>query len=68
MKELESRGQIQKMLEIELDRIYRLNQLHTRSIRVSPIRSLREKEKQKKATEIESTSQEVTAEIWKNRG
>lgn len=32
MKELESRGQIQKILEIELDRIYRLNQLHTRSI------------------------------------
>lgn len=32
MKELESRGQTQKMLEIELDRIYRLNQLHTRSI------------------------------------
>ncbi|KAI5326108.1 hypothetical protein L3X38_035182 [Prunus dulcis] len=62
MKELESRGQIQKMLEIELDRIYRLNQLHTRSIRVSPIRSLREKEQQKKATKIESTPQEVTAE------
>ncbi|VVA14446.1 PREDICTED: high mobility group B [Prunus dulcis] len=57
MKELESRGQIQKMLEIELDRIYRLNQLHTRSIRVSPIRSLREKEQQKKATKIESTPQ-----------
>ncbi|ONI03987.1 hypothetical protein PRUPE_6G295300 [Prunus persica] len=62
MKELESRGQIQKMLEIELDRIYRLNQLHTRSNRVSPIRSLREKEQQKKATKIESTTQEVTAE------
>ncbi|KAM1799127.1 uncharacterized protein LOC126619919 isoform X1 [Malus sylvestris] len=59
-KELENRGQIQRMLEIELDRIYRLNQLHVRSIRVSPIRSLREKEKEKKAAEW--PSQEVEAE------
>ncbi|XP_068319051.1 high mobility group B protein 6-like [Pyrus communis] len=59
-KELENRGQIQRMLEIELDRIYRLNQLHVRSIRVSPIRSLREKEKEKKTAEW--PSQEVEAE------
>lgn len=82
MKELENRGQIQKMLETELDRIYRLNQLHVQSIvssdltsnafsfpfmflnfyltlsvleqRVSPIRSLREKEEEKKADESPS--------------
>nr|XP_028957172.1 uncharacterized protein LOC103433766 isoform X2 [Malus domestica] len=62
MKELENRGQIQRMLEIELDRIYRLNQLHVRSIRVSPIRSLREKEKEKKAAEWPSQEAEAEAE------
>ncbi|KAM1159983.1 hypothetical protein TB2_032607 [Malus domestica] len=62
MKELENRGQIQRMLEIELDRIYRLNQLHVRSIRVSPIRSLREKEKEKKAAEWPSQEEEAEAE------
>ncbi|KAM1467955.1 hypothetical protein ACFX13_033838 [Malus domestica] len=62
MKELENRGQIQRMLEIELDRIYRLNQLHVRSIRVSPIRSLREKEKEKKAAEWPSQEEEAEEE------
>ncbi|XP_062003521.1 uncharacterized protein LOC133721029 [Rosa rugosa] len=49
MKEIENRGQIQKMVEIDVDRVFRLNQLHSQSIRFSPIRSLREKEQQKKA-------------------
>ncbi|KAM1549086.1 hypothetical protein ACFX1Z_010189 [Malus domestica] len=62
MKELENRGQIQKMLETELDRIYRLNQLHVQSIKVSPIRSLREKEEEKKADESPSQEVEVEAE------
>lgn len=39
------------MLEIDVDRVFRLNQLHAQSIRFSPIRSLRQKEQQKKATE-----------------
>ncbi|KAL6146347.1 PREDICTED: uncharacterized protein LOC101295356 [Fragaria vesca subsp. vesca] len=49
-KEIENRGQIQKMVEIDVDRVFRLNQLHSQSIRFSPIRSLRQKEQQKKAT------------------
>ncbi|PRQ42684.1 hypothetical protein RchiOBHm_Chr3g0460321 [Rosa chinensis] len=49
MKEIENRGQIQRMVEIDVDRVFRLNQLHSQSIRFSPIRSLREKEQQKKA-------------------
>ncbi|EXB74397.1 hypothetical protein L484_004216 [Morus notabilis] len=53
-KEIESRGEIQKKLEIEVDRLYRLNQLHSQSLRFSPIRSLREKERAKKGTESES--------------
>lgn len=32
MKEVESRGEIQKKLEIEVDRLYRLNQLHSQSV------------------------------------
>ena len=32
MKEIESRGEIQKKLEIEVDRLYRLNQLHSQSM------------------------------------
>ncbi|KAB1200317.1 hypothetical protein CJ030_MR0G007650 [Morella rubra] len=59
MKELEERGEIQKKLEIEVDRLYRLNQLHSRSMdildqRISPIRSLREKEHTKKINEEQS--------------
>lgn len=32
MKEIENRGQIQKMVEIDVDRVFRLNQLHSQSI------------------------------------
>lgn len=32
LKEIENRGQIQKMLEIDVDRVFRLNQLHAQSI------------------------------------
>ncbi|XP_059428149.1 high mobility group B protein 13 [Corylus avellana] len=54
MKELEERGEIQKKLEIEVDRLYRLNELKSHSMRVSPIRSLREKEQVKKINEGQS--------------
>ncbi|KAL3533632.1 hypothetical protein ACH5RR_007153 [Cinchona calisaya] len=47
MKELENRGEMQKMLEIEVDRLYRLKQLKLSCMRISPIRSLRDKEKEK---------------------
>ncbi|KAH7514778.1 uncharacterized protein LOC107430965 [Ziziphus jujuba] len=48
MKELEFRGEIQRKLEIEVDRLYRLKQLHSQSIGFSLLRSLREKEGEKK--------------------
>ncbi|KAL5540859.1 hypothetical protein UlMin_043641 [Ulmus minor] len=54
MKELEFRGEIQKKHEIEVDRLYRLNQLHSQTMRISPIRSLREKEQGKRAPKAQS--------------
>ncbi|KAK9057836.1 hypothetical protein SSX86_022674 [Deinandra increscens subsp. villosa] len=47
MKELNQRGEIQKVLEIEVDRLYRLNELRSVCNRILPIRSLREKEQEK---------------------
>ncbi|XP_076883574.1 uncharacterized protein LOC143532397 [Bidens hawaiensis] len=47
MKEIEERGEIQKVLEIEVDRLYRLNELRSVCNRILPIRSLREKEQEK---------------------
>ncbi|KAI6698697.1 hypothetical protein NL676_018816 [Syzygium grande] len=42
-REVEERGEVQKLLEIEVDRLYRLKQLKLSLARVSPIRSLRER-------------------------
>ncbi|KVI03223.1 hypothetical protein Ccrd_018482 [Cynara cardunculus var. scolymus] len=47
MKDLDHRGQIQKVLEMEVDRLYRLNELRSLCNRILPIRSLREKEQEK---------------------
>ncbi|KAI3742797.1 hypothetical protein L1987_60493 [Smallanthus sonchifolius] len=47
MKEILHRCEIQKALEIEVDRLYRLNQLRSLCDRMVPIRSLREKEQEK---------------------
>ncbi|XP_060962414.1 high mobility group B protein 6-like [Cannabis sativa] len=47
MKDLEKRGEIQKSMENEVDRLYRLKQLHSQSLRFSSIPSLREKERAK---------------------
>ncbi|KAL3753343.1 hypothetical protein ACJRO7_000695 [Eucalyptus globulus] len=43
MRDVEERGEAQKLLEIEVDRLYRLKQLKLSLERVSPIRSLRER-------------------------
>uniref|UniRef100_A0A803MI32 Uncharacterized protein n=1 Tax=Chenopodium quinoa TaxID=63459 RepID=A0A803MI32_CHEQI len=48
MTELNHRGEFQKELEIEVDRLYRLKHLKLACTRMSPIRSLREKEMEKK--------------------
>ncbi|KAJ4704218.1 high mobility group B protein 6-like [Melia azedarach] len=50
-KEIQHRGETQKMLEIEVDRLYRLKELKSYCMRVSSIRSLREKEQEKKISE-----------------
>ncbi|KDP21857.1 hypothetical protein JCGZ_00644 [Jatropha curcas] len=52
MKELEQRGEVQKRLEIEVDRLFRLKELQSGSMRISPIRSLREKEHEKKIAHL----------------
>ncbi|KAJ4832554.1 hypothetical protein Tsubulata_000117 [Turnera subulata] len=52
MKEILQRGEAQKRLEIEVDRLYRLKQLQSYTTRISPIRSLREKEHEKKPGEV----------------
>ncbi|KAK4749530.1 hypothetical protein SAY87_026979 [Trapa incisa] len=52
MKEIEMRAEVQKKLEIEVDRLYRLKQLQMSCMRVSPIRSLREKQQDKTTSEL----------------
>ncbi|WVZ07971.1 hypothetical protein V8G54_021317 [Vigna mungo] len=62
MKEMEERGEIQKNLEIEVDRLFRLKELKNRCMRVSPMRTLREKEQGKIVNEAPSTSEKVKTE------
>ncbi|KAK6943356.1 hypothetical protein RJ641_024458 [Dillenia turbinata] len=64
MRELLIRGEVQKQLENEVDRLYRLNQLRSACMRVSPIRSLRAKLADRKTHQVPSPShsQESRAE------
>nr|KYP73020.1 hypothetical protein KK1_005627 [Cajanus cajan] len=62
MKEMEQRGEIQKNLEIEVDRLFRLKELKCRCMRVSPMRTLREKEQEKIVNEAPSPSEKVKTE------
>ncbi|XP_009590005.1 uncharacterized protein LOC107786111 isoform X1 [Nicotiana tabacum] len=49
MKELFNRGELQKELELEVDRLFRLKELRLSCMqKISPIRTLREKEEEKK--------------------
>ncbi|CAI0423740.1 unnamed protein product [Linum tenue] len=49
MKEMEARAEAQMMMEMEVDRLFRLKELHSYSTqRISPLRSLREKEQERK--------------------
>ncbi|KAJ1407158.1 hypothetical protein SESBI_24475 [Sesbania bispinosa] len=57
MKEMEERGEIQKNFEIEVDRLFRLKELKYRCMRVSPMRTLREKEQGKIVNETPSRSE-----------
>ncbi|KAK4766719.1 hypothetical protein SAY87_008361 [Trapa incisa] len=63
MKEIERRGEVQKTLEIEVDRLYRLKQLHMSCMRVSPIRSLREKQQDKTTPELLAISFSLSEEL-----
>ncbi|KAK7340061.1 hypothetical protein VNO77_20753 [Canavalia gladiata] len=62
MMEMEQRGEIQKNLEIEVDRLFRLKELKYRCMRVSPMRTLREKEQEKIVNESPSLSEKVKTE------
>ncbi|KAL1213329.1 hypothetical protein V5N11_028229 [Cardamine amara subsp. amara] len=48
MTHLLHRGETQKSLEIQVDRLFRLKELHAYSSKISPIRSLRAKQQDKK--------------------
>ncbi|KAL8504943.1 hypothetical protein ACS0TY_016226 [Phlomoides rotata] len=48
MQEALQRGVMQKQLEIEVDRLYRLKEIKLSCLSISPLRSLREKENEKK--------------------
>ncbi|XP_047980821.1 uncharacterized protein LOC125222333 [Salvia hispanica] len=48
IKEILNRGEAQKQLELELDRLYRLNQINLACMMTSRLRSLRDKEEEKK--------------------
>ncbi|KAK7287081.1 hypothetical protein RIF29_00110 [Crotalaria pallida] len=63
MKELEERGEVQKMMEIQVDRLFRLKELKSRCMRVSPIRTLREKEQLKIGNESPSPSKIAESDI-----
>ncbi|KAK2657962.1 hypothetical protein Ddye_011014 [Dipteronia dyeriana] len=54
MKVIQQRGEIQKTFELEVDRLYRLNQLKSYCLRISTIRTLREKEEDKRMGEGEA--------------
>ncbi|EOA12235.1 hypothetical protein CARUB_v10012722mg [Capsella rubella] len=47
MSHLLQRGDTQKTLEIQVDRLFRLKELHAYSSKISPMRSLRDKEHEK---------------------
>ncbi|CAI0474775.1 unnamed protein product [Linum tenue] len=48
MKEMEARAEAQMTMEMEVDRLFRLKELHTYSMTISPLRSLRDKEQERK--------------------
>ncbi|KAK6126003.1 hypothetical protein DH2020_040311 [Rehmannia glutinosa] len=48
IKEILCRWELQKQLEVEVDRLYRLKEIKLSCMRTSPLRSLRDKEHEKK--------------------
>ncbi|XP_030543924.1 myosin-1 [Rhodamnia argentea] len=59
MREVEEWGEVQKLLEIEVDRLYRLKQLKLSLERVSPIRSLRERSHINQEPKLENREESV---------
>ncbi|EPS73124.1 hypothetical protein M569_01637, partial [Genlisea aurea] len=47
MKEVLRRGELQKEVEMEVDRLYRLREIKLACVKITPIRSLREREVEK---------------------
>ncbi|CAN7113363.1 unnamed protein product, partial [Brassica rapa subsp. narinosa] len=75
MSQLLQRGEIQKSLEIQVDRLFRLKELHSYSSKILPVRSLRAKEQEKRksfsfnfqerADEPEADSREIASDLSK---
>ncbi|CAN8257497.1 unnamed protein product [Cochlearia groenlandica] len=62
MNHLLHRGDLQKTLEIQVDRLFRLKELHAYSSKISSIRTLREKEQEKKGKREEPKEEEEEEE------
>ncbi|XP_013626897.1 PREDICTED: high mobility group B protein 6 isoform X2 [Brassica oleracea var. oleracea] len=72
MSQLLQRGELQKSLEIQVDRLFRLKELHSYSSKILPVRSLRAKEQEKRksfsfetADEPEADSREIASDLSK---
>ncbi|XAR55727.1 hypothetical protein NMG60_11035908 [Bertholletia excelsa] len=61
-EELIKRGEVQKQLEIEVDRLFRLKELKSLCVRTSPVRSLREKEQSRKEDQSQDRDSKDTSE------
>lgn len=58
MKEILNRWEDQKQLEMEVDRLYRLKEIRLSCMRISPVKSLREKEQEKVSKESQVKASE----------
>ncbi|XVF65960.1 hypothetical protein PTKIN_Ptkin09bG0292800 [Pterospermum kingtungense] len=63
MKDMEERGQIQKQLEMEVDRLFRLKELQSYCMRISPIKSLRERQQRDGTGRIRTMNEVQSLEV-----
>ncbi|KAG7027530.1 hypothetical protein SDJN02_11544, partial [Cucurbita argyrosperma subsp. argyrosperma] len=61
-KEILQRSEVQRDLEMEVDRLFRLKELRSYCMRISPKRSLREKEREKIFTDLQFQEFEISDE------
>ncbi|KAL5720815.1 hypothetical protein ACHQM5_013447 [Ranunculus cassubicifolius] len=58
MKEIEDNGRVQRIVELEAQKMFRLNALQSSLLKTPPVQSLREKEEQKKIKQGEFQNEE----------